>query len=198
MSETNTSRDPRGRRHKRGYLPHIDAPGFAQFVTFRLNGSLPKSIFETLKFRFETKQINEIEYHWEIEKALDAGSGPAHLSDPRIADVVKDAIKYFDGTRYALNAWVIMPTHAHILMCPFNEFEMGAIMHSIKSFTAKKANEILGTTGRFWSPDYFDRFIRNREHFVRTIRYIENNPVKAGLCVSAKEWKWSSAHQHGE
>jgi len=192
------SRDPHGRRHKRGYLPHFDAPGFAQFVTFRLNGSLPRSIVETLKFKFETKQINEIEYHWEVEKALDAGSGPTHLKDERIADLVSAAITHFDGKRYELNSWVLMPNHAHMLLCPFDEFEMSAIMHSIKSFTATKANRILGLSGRFWSPDYYDRFIRDRRHFLSTVKYIEENPVKAGLCRAPEEWKWSSAYRSAE
>src|SRR5262245_38852725 len=116
MTELDSVRDPHGRRHKRGYLPHIDAPGFAQFVTFRLSGSLPKSIFDTLKLKYERRQINEIEYHWEIERALDAGTGPLYLKDTRIADIVADAITHFCGSRYELNAWVVMPNHAHILM----------------------------------------------------------------------------------
>jgi REP element-mobilizing transposase RayT len=188
-----TPRDPHGRRHKRGYLPHFDAPGFTQFVTFRLNGSLPKSIFETLKFKFETKQINEIQYHREIDNALDMGNGPTHLRVPEIADMVAGSIIHFAGKRYRLHAWVIMPNHVHLLLELFDEFELSAVIHSIKSYSATKANKLLGINGRFWSPDYFDRFIRGRKHLINVTKYIEENPVKAGLCERAEEWKWCSA-----
>lgn len=44
------------------------------------------------------------------------------------------------------------------------------------------------------------RFIRNDDHFRNTVRYIGNNPVKAGLCKKPSEWPFSSAwfHAHGE
>ena len=187
---------PHGRRYKRGYLPHFDAPGFVQLVTFRLNGSLPRSIFDLIKFKFETKQINEIEYYRKIEKALDAGSGPTHLIVPKVAEVVAQTIVKFAGERYELIAWVVMPNHVHILFRPFDEFELSTIIHSIKSFTASRANKILALNGRFWSPDYFDRFVRDRRHFDAAIKYIEENPVKAGLCSRPEDWKWSSVSWH--
>jgi REP element-mobilizing transposase RayT len=67
-------------------------------------------------------------------------------------------------------------------------------MHSIKSYTAHEANKILNRKGRFWSKEYFDRFIRNQEHFNKTVSYIENNPVKAGLCKESKDWRFGSAY----
>ena len=65
--------------HKRGYLPHYDSPELTQFITFRLADSLPSSIFEDLEFKLRAGHINEIEYHWKIEKALDLGNGPTFL-----------------------------------------------------------------------------------------------------------------------
>ena len=186
-------RDPRGRRHKRGYLPHFDALGFTQFVTFRLADSLPVKLFEKLKFELELRQITEIEYHRKIERALDIGDGPTYLKDPKIASMVAETLLKFDGQKYTMHAWVIMPNHVHLLFSPSDNFSLSEIMHSIKSFTAKKANEILSRSGRFWSPDYFDRFIRDRDHFTNAKKYIENNPVKAGLCEAPEEWWWGSA-----
>ena len=70
---------------------------------------------------------------------------------------------------------------------------MGAILHSWKSFTANKANKLLRRTGAFWHDDYFDRYMRSEDHLLRTIKYVERNPIKAGLIEAASDWPWSSA-----
>lgn len=188
---------PIEKRHSRGYLPHFDAAGFTQFITFRLADSLPATIFENLEFKLKTRQINEIEYHWQLEKALDLGNGPTFLKDARIAGLVGKALMKFDSERYQLHSWVVMPNHVHLLFTPIDSFTVSNIMHSIKGYTASEANKVLGRSGRFWSPDYFDRFIRNRAHFSRAKRYIEDNPVKAGLCKTSSEWPWGSSGWRG-
>ncbi len=86
-----------------------------------------------------------------------------------------------------------MPNHVHILITPADGYSLAEIMHSIKSFTANFANKILGRQGRFWSSEYFDRFIRDCVHFAKVVKYIENNPVKAQLCKDSGDWHWSSA-----
>ncbi len=87
-----------------------------------------------------------------------------------------------------------MPNHLHVLLKPFEGIEIGEIAHSIKSYTAHEANKILGRKGSFWQPEPFDRYIRNRDHFVNVIEYIENNPVKARLCSRPEDWRFSSAY----
>jgi REP element-mobilizing transposase RayT len=67
------------------------------------------------------------------------------------------------------------------------------LLHSLKSYTAHEANKILARQGKFWIDDYFDRYIRNEKHFYKTVEYIENNPVKAGLCQKPSDWPFSSA-----
>ena len=86
-----------------------------------------------------------------------------------------------------------MPNHVHVVIEPDPLHGLGAIVQSWKSFTAKKANAILGRTGAFWRKDYFDRFMRNEEHYARTVDDVENNPVTAGLCQAPEAWPWSSA-----
>lgn len=86
-----------------------------------------------------------------------------------------------------------MPNHVHVLIEKFEGVTLSGILHSWRSFTSHKANEILGRTGDFWMKDYFDRFIRDESHLNATIRYIENNPVKAGLANEPEDWPWSSA-----
>ena len=87
-----------------------------------------------------------------------------------------------------------MPNHVHILIRLLGENLLSEVMHSIKSYTAHQANKILGRTRRFWSVESFDRYIRNADHFRNTVKYIEENPVKAGLCKEAAYWEFSSAY----
>ena len=195
--EPNRQKTNNIRRHKRGYLPHYDSPELIQFVTFRLAGSLPTTILRTLKLRLDSKQIDQIEYHRQIEKALDLGHGPTHLKDPRIARIVAETIVKFDGQKYKLLAWVIMANHVHLLLQTLAPYTLTQVIHSIKSFTGNAANKLVGLSGRFWSPDYFDRFMRDRVHLARAKKYIEENPVKAGLCQEPAGWPWGSAGWKG-
>ena len=117
----------------------------------------------------------------------------AWMKDPRVARLVQDALLYFDGERYELPAWVVMPNHVHALLIPLQGRTLTGILHSWKSFTSNKANKLLGREGDFWQPDYFDRFIRHARHYEDAIEYIESNPVKAGLGVNNEDWEFSSA-----
>jgi REP element-mobilizing transposase RayT len=106
---------------------------------------------------------------------------------------VQEAILFFDTDRYLLSAWVVMPNHVHLVTTPLPGKQLAKIMQSLKSFTANEANKELERKGRFWMPDYFDRYVRNRRHFAAAIHYVENNPVKAGLCRRPEDWPFSSA-----
>ncbi len=86
-----------------------------------------------------------------------------------------------------------MPNHVHVLITPFEGFTLSVILHSWKSYTAKKANRLLHRRGQFWQEEYFDRYIRTEEHYRRAIEYIELNPVMAGLCKKKEDWPFSSA-----
>ena len=128
-----------------------------------------------------------------IEKYLDHGYGNAFMKGPCIAEMVQNDLLHYDGKSYRLSSWVVMPNHIHFLISRFEAIELADIMQSLKSLTSHKANRILMRRGRFWMADYFDRYIRNSEHFANTVRYIENNPVKAGLCRKPEDWPFSSA-----
>ena len=123
----------------------------------------------------------------------DAGRGECHLGRAEIGAAVRDALVRFDGERYQLLAWCVMPNHVHVLIKQRHGFPLADIVRSWKSFTARKANAILGRSGRFWMREYHDRRIRDEAHLSRAILYIENNPVKAGLCERPEDWPWSSA-----
>jgi REP element-mobilizing transposase RayT len=128
-----------------------------------------------------------------IDRYLDQGVGSCYLRSPDIADLVEKALLFHHGTRYELRAWVIMPNHVHFLVRPFDGYELNKIIHSIKSFTAHESNRMLGRDGTFWMREYFDRYIRDSEHFANTVRYIDRNPVAAKLCIKPEDWRFGSA-----
>ena len=179
--------------YSRGYLPHFDHPASLQGVTFHLADSLPTRALETLKERSKLKKDADAELRRLIEKYLNAGHGSCYLKDPRIAETVEQTLFHFDGKRYRLLAWVIIPNHVHVLIEMFPGYPLADLLHSWKSFTAHEANNLLGRKGKFWQTEYFDRFIRNEEHFNNAVFYIHNNPVKAGLVSSPEDYRFSSA-----
>jgi len=135
----------------------------------------------------------EIELRKRVAAYLDQGHGSCYLKEPGVAKIVQDAILFFDTDKYLLAAWVVMPNHVHLVTTPLPGKRLASIMQSLKSFTANEANKVLAREGTFWMPDYFDRYIRNQRHFVAAIDYVENNPVKAGLCKRPEDWPFSSA-----
>lgn len=86
-----------------------------------------------------------------------------------------------------------MPNHVHVLIETIAGYPLGEVVHSWKSYTANRANQILRRRGVFWHQDYYDRFIRDQKHFQSVIAYIEANPVKAGLVRRSAEWRWGSS-----
>jgi putative transposase len=171
----------------RGYLPHVEAPNLVQHIVFRLADSLPAQIGKDLARARGGHRVLA------IDAALDRGYGRRDLARSSVAAVVETALLAFNGERYSLVAWCVMPNHVHVLLAIKPGFTLDRIVHSWKSYTAKQANQILGRAGSFWAPEYFDRFMRDDQHLASTVVYIEGNPVKAGLCESVADWRFSSA-----
>jgi REP element-mobilizing transposase RayT len=176
--------------HSRGYLPHFDRAGVCQFITFRLADAFPASK------RREWRQLLEIADERErlihLEDWLDAGHGGCVLKRAGAAEIVQRVLQKFDGERYRLCGWVVMPNHVHVLI-EAGGIPLARVLHSWKAFTALEINRLTGRSGRLWQVEYFDRYIRDGEHFRKALRYIENNPVKAGLVKAPEDWQWSSA-----
>jgi REP element-mobilizing transposase RayT len=181
--------------HSRGYLPHFDGREIPQFVSLHLFDSIPATVLERWERELDiaNAEADRILLQRRIEKYLDQGYGQAFMKDYRVAEMIQNVLFRSDGQKYRLSAWVIMPNHIHLLATRFENYTLADIMQTLKSITSHKANRILKRTGQFWMPDYFDRYIRNAEHFSNTVRYIENNPVKARLCSRLEDWRFSSA-----
>lgn len=188
--------EPKG-WYDRGYLPHFDGGEVAQFITWRLFDSLPQSVLNRIKQELAVRGPENISRETLIlvDEYLDRGIGACYLRRKDIAEMVRDAFLHHADDRYILISWVIMPNHVHVLLRPLLGKPLDKIIHSLKSFTAHKANKILGRQGRFWMREYFDRYIRDFDHFQKAVRYIEKNPVKAGLCQEPADWPFSSASE---
>lgn len=184
-------------RYRRN-LPHWHPEGKVLFVTWRLYGSLPPGLRPqrgTAQPRVAVPRGMAGRDFVRIDRVLDrAASGPLWLKEPRIAREVVDTMKRGDTElgHYDLLAYVVMANHVHILLQP--KAPLSRITGGIKGVTAKIANQILGRTGQpFWQDESFDHWVRNDEQFLRIRRYIEANPVTAGLVARAENYPWSSA-----
>ena len=185
--------EPKG-WYSRGYLPHLDCPGLLQFITFRLGDSLPAAVLG--RIRAETRG-DEAARRKRIEQYLDQGRGACWLRRPDVARLVEAALLHFDGTRYRLLSWVVMPNHVHVLIETFPDHPLAKVVQSWKAFTAREANQLLHRAGEFWDREYFDRYIRDDRHLAAVHRYIAQNPVKAGLAARAEDWPFGSAARGG-
>lgn len=177
--------------HTRGYLPHYDQPGTMQMLTFRLADAMPAS--RRHEWEFLLRIENEREKRTRLEAYLDLGGGECVLKDPRAAAAIEQVIQRFDGRRYRLAAWVVMPNHFHALVELWT-LTLGELLKAWKGVSACNINRLLGRSGPLWQEDYWDRYIRDEAHFGKAQRYIESNPVKAGLVPQAAAWPWSSAN----
>ncbi|HTG45844.1 MAG TPA: transposase [Verrucomicrobiae bacterium] len=177
--------------HTRSYLPNFDQPGAIQMVTFRLADAMPASL------RQEWEKFLQIEDQPEqrtaLEAYLDQGRGACVLRDPRLASIVEAVLLRFDGARYRIAAWVVMPNHVHLLFELWH-VPLGTLLKSWKGAAANHINRALDRTGQLWQADYWDRYMRDEEHFHKARHYIEHNPVKARLASTAEDWPFSSAN----
>jgi REP element-mobilizing transposase RayT len=180
------SADHKGWR-SRGYLPHFDAPDLVQHIVFRLADSLPAAIRNEIAQRPKDDRVRA------VDAALDQGYGRRDLVMPKLASLVQQTLLHLDGEHYSLLAWCVMPNHVHALAEIHSGQRLDRVVHSWKSFTAHQANRLLGRTGAFWAPEYFDRYMRDSDQLAATMAYIEENPARAGLCREPTAWPYSSA-----
>ena len=181
--------------HCRGKFPHREYKPL-QFITYRLYDSVPQKVIEAWKEELKVTEMTmsndpRVEIlRKRIDKYEDAGYGQCFLQDPRIASMIQENLFHFNGVRYNVLNWCIMPNHVHVLIEVKEGWTLSTIMHGWRSYTAHQANKILGRTGDFWMDEYFDRYIRDEKHLETVVNYIDNNPVKAGLVDEAHKWPW--------
>ena len=197
-------KNPRFREYYRRRLPHIQIAGSTYFVTFRLKDSLPKDALAKLaKDTARSKELprdkTELDYRrWfgKFDDYLDRIlCGETFLKNEQVADLVAESIHYRDGKVYDLIAFCIMPNHVHLVFVPLEKpesafYSLTEILQSLKRHTASQSNLILDRSGTFWQDESYDHIIRDQAELDRIIKYVLNNPVKAGLVDDWTEWKW--------
>jgi len=170
-------------------LPHVYETQQSVFLTWRLYDSLPPHR------AFPTAALNSGQAFDAMDRLLDeARSGAFYLRRPAVADMIVEAIQYNANIlgHYVLHAFVVMPNHVHLLATP--AVALPKLTKSLKGITAKRANAMLGLTGRpFWQEESYDHLVRHEREFEKIRNYIEGNPVRAGLVRDASEYRWSSA-----
>ena len=175
-------------RQYRRKLPHLQPEDFWLFLTWRLWGSLPPLLVPT---RYPTAGQAFVAEDRVLARQR---SGPLWLRDARIAGLVAETILAGESERrlYELCAWVVMPNHVHMLILP--TVDVPVVTRWLKGSTARRANQLLGRIGqRFWQDESYDHYARGPKQRGLIIKYIEENPVSAGLVDSAEDWEWSSA-----
>ena len=191
---------------KRLRLPHWQADHAIYFVTWHLFDALPAEVLARLRAErdAEREQISRMRGNVTLpeqrmldaalteacERFLDQHAGECILRDRRAAQVVASSLMHFDGIRYLLYAWCVMPNHVHLVLSCLGEFDISSILHSLKGFTSKEINKILHRSGTLWQAERFDRCIRDSQELERTIAYVLGNPAAAGL----QDWPFTGTH----
>jgi putative transposase len=117
------------------------------------------------------------------------------ILSPAERSITLDAIKYWHGIKWQLNAAVVMPDHVHALAQPLFQkkgeaFNLSEIIHSIKRFSARKINQARGVQSSLWQDERYDRIVRDEAEFLEKWQYIRNNPVKINLTQTSEEYPW--------
>jgi len=182
-------------------LPHWFQPAVTYFVTFRTEDSIPPDVSrrwfaerqDWLIRHGIQPQANDWreklaalprslrkEFHAKFSEQylanLDQGWGRCVLKRGELSKIVADSLLAFDGQRYRMGSFVVMPNHVHLVVCLLGDTNIVKQCTSWKRFTANKINQALGTTGRFWQEESFDHLVRSDKQFFAINRYIDNNP----------------------
>jgi REP element-mobilizing transposase RayT len=200
----------------RRHLPHYQPEEATFHLVFRLAGSLPIQVIEELRIerqRFE-RQTRSLKGKAEQQKQRDqfrfvdfrrfdalldgSKTGPKWLGERTVASIVKEAIHHRDGRAFDLLAYCIMPNHVHMVAAvgrnvipTYKHPPLYRALQSLKRYTARQCNLALGRQGSFWQDESYDHVVREDSELERTISYVLENPVNAGLVDSWEKWPWS-------
>ena len=191
--------------------PHWAQAGVIVFGTFRTADSIPAAVLT----RWEQEKNGWLQAcgyqgHWRDvvprlsdeerfafkrqfnrtrEDFLDTSHGRCVLRQPELAQIVNDALLHFDGDRYHMGDFVIMPNHVHFLAAFATPELMRIQFDSWLHYTATRINRVIGVRGHFWQQEPFDHLVRSLEQYNYLVKYIADNPAKANLKPGEYLWR---------
>ena len=195
-------------------LPHYQPKDAVLFATFRLAHSLPNEVVAQLQQESKEQEsairkerdvgkrsflldAERKRYFGHFDNYLDSVMTDVRwLSVPGVADIVRNAMLFYDGKEYDVISYCLMPNHVHLVadMRRVN-VPLHRVLQQVKSFSAVKGNTLLKRRGIFWHRENYDHVVRDGEELKRIIRYVMENPVKAGLCKIWSDWKWTFVNE---
>ena len=158
------------------------------FITWNLHGAVPQNRYPPSTSESAGKAFVL------MDRYLDAENPVLDGCDAEIARMVVDALLFGEQVlrNSQLHGWVVMPNHVHVLLTP--NIPLPKLLRALKGFTAREGNKMLERTGEaFWQHESYDHWVRDRRQFDKIMRYIEDNPVRTGLCSSPADYLWSHA-----
>ena len=189
--------------------PHWSQAGAIVFITMRTRDSIPREVLD----RWEREKADWLlrrgypgDVHWTKlapktadadryafarefnrcrEDFLDTCHGSCPLKDPELSKIVADSFLHFDGERYRMGDFVIMPNHAHLLVAFDSPEALKSQCESWTHYTGCKINKMVGRSGKFWQQEPFDHLVRSEEQYHYLRRYIAENPKKAKLAPNS-------------
>jgi REP element-mobilizing transposase RayT len=166
----------------------------------KINTLISPARQEGERYRIQKKQFGLYD-SW-LDRCI---HGPRWLEEEKIAAIVAEEICRLDRDRYRLLAFCIMPNHVHLLIDTHGFFQtstsnqagatrnypLADVLRLLKGRTSRYCNLALGRSGAFWHQESYDHVVRDAHELENIIRYILNNPVKAGLVEEWHKWKFS-------
>jgi len=101
---------------------------------------------------------------------------------------------YVAEGKFVLHDFVVMPDHIHVLLSLDQMMSVEKAMQLVKGGFSYRAKKELGYTGEIWQPGFSEVSILDRKSFLKHRKYIEQNPVKAGLVDSSEKFPYGSAY----
>ena len=193
------------------HLPHIFAEDKPIFITYRLKFTLPQKVMDQYKKQIEdwNKEVLALPkaervirlqtkdrrfFDWFDRLIAISPEVPSLLHRDDVREIIEESFKHFDGLRYTLLSYCIMPNHVHVLIYPLVQddgkiYSISHIVYTWKKYTAAAINKVLGKQGSLWQKESYDSLVKDEQGLGNVLEYIVNNPVKAGLVNDWQEWK---------
>ena len=187
------------------FRPHWCQAGAIAFITFRTHDSIPQEVlnrWEREKQDWMRRRGFVGNEHWKTvlptlsasdrfdftkqfercrEDFLDTGHGRCLLRRSELAKIVADSLMHFDGQRYRMGDFIVMPNHVHLLAAFATEDALVTQCDSWLHYTAFQINQAVSEKGKFWQQEPFDHLVRSPAQYEYLRKYIEKNGTKARL-----------------